>query len=72
MQSEFHGYANEKFLITRRLYDKSKHRVLLDLMRDIGSTPSCAVDSAGGAYDSYAIDTDNEGDVNWASRAYGN
>ena len=72
VESKFHGFENDDFLLTRRLYDKKKLRVTLDLMRNVNYSPSWAVDVAGGAYDSYAIDTNSDQDVNWTDRAYGN
>ena len=72
VESKFHGFENDDFLLTRRLYDKKKLRVTLDLMRNVNYSPSWAVDVAGGAYDSYAIDTNSDQDANWGSRAYAN
>jgi hypothetical protein len=72
IESRFHGFENDSFFCTRRLYDQKNLRVALDLMRNATYSPSWAVDRDGTAYDSYAIDYDSISDLNWNSRAYGN
>jgi hypothetical protein len=75
VESKFHGFSiegDDNFYLTRRAYDQKKLRVTLDLMRNVNYSPSWAVDAAGTAYDSQAIDTNSEQDANWGYRAYGN
>jgi hypothetical protein len=72
VESKFHGLANDEFYLTRRLYDKKKLRVTLDLMRNVNYSPSWAVDADGTAYDSYAIDTNSDRDSNWSYKSYAN
>ncbi len=72
LQSQFHGYENDNFFLTRRLYDKRKLRVVLDLMRSVNYSPSWAVDVDGSDYDSYAIFSNSDQDDYWTDRAYAN
>jgi hypothetical protein len=70
--SQFHGFENDEFYLTRRLYDKKKLRVTMDLMRNVNYSPSWAVDAGGTEYDSYAIDTNSDQDADWTDRAFAN
>jgi hypothetical protein len=72
LEAPFHGYAKDKFAITRRMYDQKNLRVVLDLMRDIDYINGMAVNTAGGSWDTYAITYDDDTDVHWASRAHAN
>lgn len=72
IQSRFHGFEAETFALTKRVLHLRKLRVGLELQRAVNYAPSWAVDTSGGAYDSYAIDVNSEMDGNWLCRAYGN
>ncbi len=71
IDSSFHGYGAEPFALHRRVFDLRKLRVSLELMRTSDYAPSWALDTAGGDYESYAIDTNSEQDQDWPFRAFG-
>ena len=56
VQSRFHDYGKEGFVLIKRQFDPGTWRVKLDLMRPACYSPSWAVEEGGGDYDSYAIE----------------
>lgn len=71
VNSPFHGYGAEAFVLHRRVFDPRKLRVTLELMRASNYASSWALDAAGSDYESYAVDFNSEQDQDWQYRAFG-
>jgi hypothetical protein len=68
--SDFHGFDHEEFQLFAKNLSLDQRRAKLRLWRPIAYPAAWAVDDAGTAYDSYAIDQAGESDPNWSYRSY--